>query len=71
MVAHDALTCIIHVTAHCRVAISLVSYRRSCAWQLSCVCLLVAGHDNKGLAAAWHLDHVEVIHQVRIALEPC
>ncbi|KAG2499991.1 hypothetical protein HYH03_002273 [Edaphochlamys debaryana] len=26
---------------------------------------LQIGHDNKGLAAAWHLDHVEVIHQAR------
>ena len=25
---------------------------------------LQIGHDNKGLAAAWHLDNVEVIHQV-------
>ncbi|PNH12713.1 Lipoxygenase y domain-containing protein 1 [Tetrabaena socialis] len=26
---------------------------------------LQIGHDNKGLAAAWRLDHVEVIHQAR------
>lgn len=25
---------------------------------------LKIGHDNKGLGPAWHLDHVEVIHQV-------
>ncbi|KAG2450199.1 hypothetical protein HYH02_000301 [Chlamydomonas schloesseri] len=26
---------------------------------------LKIGHDNKGLGPAWHLDHVEVIHQAR------
>ncbi|GLC44364.1 hypothetical protein PLESTF_000049800 [Pleodorina starrii] len=26
---------------------------------------LQIGHDNKGLGPAWHLDHVEVIHQAR------
>lgn len=25
---------------------------------------MTIGHDNKGLGPAWHLDNVEVIHQV-------
>jgi hypothetical protein len=28
---------------------------------------LQIGHDNKGLGPAWHLDHVEVIHQVHLS----